>query len=390
MSGIQFNGPQIGKFAEVLRDAFAPASFDLLLWHRLNRHVYDIAPAGANFETTVSDVISAANMQGWLDQLLVKAREANPGNPKLLAFSQQFDLAVVPLEQKAPGDYQNVAPLISRQELERVIKPQNPFLDVSVWRQQLGEIESRICCIEIKTDQGELISGTGFLFGAADVVMTNYHVVEAVIKGQQNQKTADGISAKPEGVACRFDFKRTSDGTIFNEGVAFKLAADWLIDQSPSFPLDQIPPADCLDYALIRLAQPAGEDTVGASNNQAGSKRGYLPLPDPPFNPAAGSGLGIMQHPLGLPLKLVLDSAGVIGINENATRLKYETNTEKGSSGSPCFTFKWDLVALHHSGDPDFDLPHKPSYNEGIPMTAIVKLIKQKGVDAKLVKQDDD
>ena len=390
MSVIQFNGPQIGKFGEVLRDAFVPSGFDLLLWHRLNKRVYDIAPGGANFETTVAEVIGAANREGWLDQLLVKAREANPGNPKLLAFSQQFDLAVVPLEQKAAGDNHDFAPLMSKQELERVIKPQNPFLDVSAWRQQLGEIESRVCCIEIKTDQDEVINGTGFLFGAADVVMTNYHVVEAIIKGEQNQKTADGISAKPGNVACRFDFKRTKSGTVINEGIAFKLAADWLIDQSPSFPLDQLPPADCLDYALIRLAQPAGDDTVGDPNNQTGAKRGFIPLPDKPFNPAAGSGLGIMQHPLGLPLKLVLDSAGVLGINENATRLKYETNTEKGSSGSPCFTFKWDLVALHHSGDPDFDPPHKPSYNEGVPMTAIVKLIKQRGVEAKLVKQDDD
>ena len=96
-----------------------------------------------------------------------------------------------------------------------------------------------------------------------------------------------------------------------------------------------------------------------------------------------------MQHPRGEPLKLALDDDGVLSLNENETRLRYETNTDKGSSGSPCFTFKWDLVALHHSGDPDFDPAHKPTYNEGIPMTAITKLIKERGVDKKLVKQDD-
>jgi hypothetical protein len=389
-STIQLSGPQIGKFSEVLRDAFAPATFELMILHRLNRRVYNLAPAGASFETTVSAVIDRANMEGWLDQLILKAREANPGNPKLITFAQQFELAVVPIEQKEPGDFTAIVPLTTRQEVERVVKPQNPFLDVNVWRQQLGEIESRVCCIEFETDQGDVINGTGFLFGGPDVVMTNYHVMEAVIKGENKEKTAEGHSAKAKNVQCRFDLKRTSNGTVLNPGVTFKLADDWLIDQSPNYPLDQLPPNDHLDYALIRLASPAGDDTVGQKNNQAGEKRGYISLPSAHFNPAKGSGLSIMQHPQGLPLKLVLDSDGVMGLNENATRLRYKTNTEKGSSGSPCFTFKWELVALHHSGDPDFDPAHKPTYNEGIPMTAIWQLIKQRGIESKLVKQSDD
>jgi hypothetical protein len=386
-SVIQLNGPQQGKLSEALRDAFNPNTFTLMLLHRLNRHVYNIASVGASFETTVAEVIARANMEGWLDQLILKGREANPGNPRLFSFTQEFGLAVLPNEQKPDG--KDVPFFTTRQELERVIKPQNPMLDVNVWRQQLGEAESRVCRIEFETDQGKVVNGTGFLFGSPDVVMTNYHVMEAVIKGKNNAKTADGISAKAEKVECRFDFKRTLGGVVLNPGVTYKLADDWLIDESENFPLDQLPPPDRLDYALIRLATSAGDDTVGDQGNQFGEKRGFFPLPDNPFNPAAGSGLSIMQHPRGDPLKLALDDDGVLSLNENETRLRYETNTEKGSSGSPCFTFKWDLVALHHSGDPDFDPAHKPTYNEGIPMTAITKLIKERGVDKKLVKQED-
>ena len=35
--------------------------------------------------------------------------------------------------------------------------------------------------------------------------------------------------------------------------------------------------------------------------------------------------------------------------------LYYRTDTEPGSSGSPCFNDPWELVALHHSGVPDLD-----------------------------------
>jgi V8-like Glu-specific endopeptidase len=177
-------------------------------------------------------------------------------------------------------------------------------------------------------------------------------------------------------------------GTELNPGITYGLANDWLIDSSENYPLDQDPPADRLDYALLRLAEAAGNDTVGDKSNSAGNKRGFIAWPANPFNPVAGSGLSIMQHPRGDPLKLVLDDDGVMSLNGNQTRLRYETNTERGSSGSPCFTFKWELVALHHSGDPDFDPAHKPAYNEGIPMTAITKLLKKREIGAKIVAHE--
>lgn len=375
-SVIQLNGPQVGQLSDVLRAAFTPNDFDLMVWHRLNTHVYDIAPQNANYKAAVSAVIDYANMGGWLDQLILKAREANPGNPKLLEFTREFGLTSIDAKQPA-------------QDLQRAIKKENPLLDVNVWLKQAGEIEARTCRIEFETEQGRVINGTGFLFGGPDVVMTNYHVMEAVIKKAKGEKAANGSTALPEKVECRFDFKRTDNGAVLNQGVVYKLAdaPDWLIDYSEGFPLDQDPPDDRLDYALIRLAEAAGEDTVGDKGSEAGANRGYIPFPASPFDPQPGSGLCIMQHPKGAPLKLAIDSSGVLGVNASKNRLRYETNTETGSSGSACFTMKWELVALHHSGDPDFDLAHKPTYNEGITMTAITKLVKQRSIDKQIVKQ---
>jgi hypothetical protein len=372
MATTQLNGPQIGKLTEVLTAAFAPGTFGLLLLHRLDKQLYNLAPmGGVTFEEMVSAVIQRANMEGWWDALVLKAREVNPGNASLLAFSQQFGLS-------------SINQTVTRQELERMIKPENPLLDVNVWRTELGKLEAQICRIEYGTERGRSITGTGFLFGGSSVVMTNYHVMEPVIK-----MMADGDRAKPENVLCRFDYKRTGVGTVLNEGVTYGLASDWLIDASENYPLDQEAPADRLDYALIRLAAPAGKDTIGDKNSQAGEKRGFIPLPQTPFIPAAGSGLSILQHPRGEPMKLALDNDGVMSGNARGTRLRYNTNTESGSSGSPCFTFKWELAALHHSGDPDFDPAHKPTYNEGIPMTAIMNLFNQRGVLAKLIEPED-
>ena len=51
-------------------------------------------------------------------------------------------------------------------------------------------------------------------------------------------------------------------------------------------------------------------------------------------------------------LKLALESNAVV--NVTPTRVQYRTNTLGGSSGSPCFTQKWELAALHHRGDPKY------------------------------------
>jgi V8-like Glu-specific endopeptidase len=74
---------------------------------------------------------------------------------------------------------------------------------------------------------------------------------------------------------------------------------------------------------------------------------------------------------------LGMDMDSILGENDNGTRLRYRTNTEHGSSGSPCFDCDWNLVALHHYGDPAY---HKnPEFNQGIPIRAIRQLLESRG-----------
>ena len=81
-----------------------------------------------------------------------------------------------------------------------------------------------------------------------------------------------------------------------------------------------------------------------------GKARGWLELQneilkehDPAF---------VLQHPLGRTLELAVGS--IIGWEKERIEEIYEhcANTDNGSSGSPCFSWNWDLRALHHRVDP--------------------------------------
>jgi hypothetical protein len=243
---------------------------------------------------------------------------------------------------------------------------------VEIFRTRLGQIETQVCRIEIPTPRGTVF-GTGFLLGP-DVVMTNHHVMDVVISNK----------VKPDAAIFRFDYKRISDA-IVSQGAVFKLAADWLLDSSPPSDVDSqrepkpgVPKPDELDYALVRLEGSPGSTPAGHKPDPRDPPRGWINV-DKPAAAAPGSPLLIMQHPDAAPLKLAMDMSGVIGLNGNATRLKYTINTEGGSSGAPCFNADWHLVALHHSGDPNFDAGHTPEYNEGIPLQAILDLLAARG-----------
>jgi hypothetical protein len=144
-----------------------------------------------------------------------------------------------------------------------------------------------------------------------------------------------------------------------------------------------VPAPTELDYALVRAEGEPGNEPAGGAADPKAPPRGWIAMKEVD-QPAPESPLLILQHPDSAPLKLALDMNGVIGANANGTRMQYRVNTEGGSSGAPCFNTDWQLVALHHSGDPNFDADHKPAYNEGIPVRAILSLLAERGKRGEL------
>lgn len=191
------------------------------------------------------------------------------------------------------------------------------FLPVSFLSK--GTNRSRSVC-RIRTPRS---LGTGFLI-TSSLIMTNNHVIkntdvaqESVAEFQfEGEETPIVVAIKPER------FFRT-DARL-----------DYTIVAVESTGLDGIAP--------IRLTQ----------------------------NPALATRherVNIIQHPRGRKKEVALHDNKVTRVR--AEVIKYSTDTEPGSSGSPVFNNNWDLVALHHAGVNNDD---GTATNEGIRISAIV------------------
>jgi len=243
-----------------------------------------------------------------------------------------------------------------------------------------GKLQVCVCRIEIPAQGGGKIFGTGFLI-AADMVMTNWHVIQCVVATEDNDATYRGPRARATDVLCRFDYKVLSNGAI-NPGSTVSLAPNWRVALSPNNPNGIEPVAGQLDCAVIRLSKPQGNLVIGDNPQAQGDCRGWIKLPDVGIvtDFREHSPLFIIQHPEGDPIKLALCTDGIQSVNPNRTRVRYSTNTERGSSGSPCFDQNWNLVALHHAGDPNFAAGHVPEFNEGVPIDTIRQFLKDRGL----------
>jgi hypothetical protein len=354
----RLSGEQVGAFQDALLDAFSTRdALSQMLGIYVERQLDHIA-LGDNLRQVAYKVIAQAEDDSWTAALLAGARTAKPSNDALLTFGQQFGLAPATPASGA---------------LERTIRDANGTLDVVPWRTRMGAIEGQVCRVEVQSSVPPDF-GTGFLLGP-DVLLTNYHVLEAVISGQ----------VPPLKVSLRFDYKMLAKGPTVNGGTVYRLAEPkWLLDESPYSAHDLKDDEDGnptpleLDYALVRVKGAPGNDPVGGPGVRGphSEPRGWIDIPATTHDFMALPSVFIMQHPEGGPLKLAFDTQSVIGVNANNSRVRYKTTTEPGSSGSPCFDANWNLIAMHHSGDPRYEKLRRAEYNQGVPIAAIVALLE--------------
>lgn len=319
---------------------------------------------GKPLNPTITDLLNALNERGITESFLVVAYRERPFNDDLrTTILKYFPGAGRRAASEGPQFSMQIAGVAAAAGavsggpgLQRNVRPNLAKLDLRVWGDRLDEVGRQVCKVEI---DGNAL-GTGFLVGP-QVVLTNWHVLREAQK-----------AGNTGGLGFRFDYRVLTQGGR-DPGQLIGLDASGVVDFSPCSPAedkadsdhpDKPPPtADELDYALLRLAQPAGNE------------RGFIALPDRTPVLEAGAPLIIVQYPDGGPLKLAIDTDSVIGEVCDGLRLRYKTNTVAGSSGSPCFTMDWDIVALHHLGDP---ASKAPGYNQGIPIGLVrEKLVKR-------------
>lgn len=310
------SGEQQRQLYEALLSAFPDAgSLRRMVQFGLDQNL-DVIADTSKLSDAVFELIQWAESRGKITKLIIAARNSNPDNPALRKVAEELHLAP------------------DTSELESIVIPSVGFTDVEVWRVKMNRCELAVCRVEMPGGG----FGTGFLI-APDVVVTNYHVVKNTILGVSD----------PKDVVLRFDYKTDESGTAVQLGQEYKLATDWLITSSS--------PGD-LDYALLRVDGKPGEAPV--AGQRGAPNRGWLAPQHHNFT--IGEPLIIIQHPRAQPLKV--SAGGALDYQTSPPRILHSVSTLRGSSGSPCFTSDWTLVALHHAGT--------PSHNQAIPFSAIL------------------
>lgn len=358
------NGNQHIQLKELIKSAFNPAALQQLTRFTTNQTLNDLVPPGETHQHCVFLLLAELEDQGLLTRFLKGAMKARPDNEDIqMGVPEQWPEVLKTLPagtvNKAGASLPTAIGAQRGIALERVVRDENPFFNLALLRSRLGELEGRVCRVDINGAP----QGTGFLIGR-QLVLTNYHVVEKILNGQFH----------PGSLSCLFDHKILPGGQLspgdripLLPGGEILVSSPYTIGEGKGTPEVGLPLEDQLDFAVLQLNRPAADDEI---NGPGFVSRGFETLPVAATNVLPGVGLIIAQHPMGEPMKLAIDTQSVIGYNGNKTRLRYRTNTEGGSSGSPVYDMDWKLVALHHLGDP---ARGPANFNQGVAALHLIR-----------------
>lgn len=223
---------------------------------------------------------------------------------------------------------------------------QGPTIDLqgAFFLAEGAQIRRSIAYVEVNTPQASEV-GTGFMV-SSQLFLTCQHVIRDVNAARGTQITFDR-EMDERGRPC-------PSTTFLLDPDRFALFSD----------------QQELDYALIAVGQSnAGVGILGDF--------GCCALTDSPDKHVIGMNVNIIQHPRGWP-KMISVRNNLLTFRTEKTLL-YETDTDEGSSGSPVLNDEWDLIALHHWGQPFLEKvdeqgnPIPSTVNEGVRISAICR-----------------
>nr|WP_242025083.1 trypsin-like peptidase domain-containing protein [Leptolyngbya sp. FACHB-60] len=322
----QLTGEQFEQLEQALLWAF-PHKENLTRLVRIafNTRLQAVAE-GATHTDRVDQLIEWAEAEGRLSDLVAAAQKQNPGNPKLQAFIISLTADTPPppvsgvIAPKQGPSFDWRGPTDER-ELEGLLRPQRDVTSYDMaFIQQASQPAAAVCRIELPNQEA---IGTGFLI-AQNLVLTNYHVIAPY-------EDSDPY-ALLEKITLRFGYLTMESGQGA-AGQTFRLAPNPLLRFKT---VEQ-----GLDYALLQV-----EDGILSAHALQPIIRQPSRLPDRDMN------IHILQHPDGQTLRITFSNNGITGVYERDGLLQYVSDTSVGSSGSPCFNDKWELVAVHHAQVP--------------------------------------
>lgn len=297
----------------------------------------------SNYENQLFQFVRRYAARGKLGPLVGAMHREYPGSPGIADLDARLALVGANVES------QRIAQ--EKGGLERMVRGSGEA-DLYLWADKLLQRGRQICRIRYPTGDGPLY-GTGFLIGP-DLVLTNYHVMEPLF---QEKAAADMVR-------LRFDYAERAEAR--DDGVEYRLATDWRCQESRYSEADLavdagLPAPGELDFAIVRLSESAGATVI-----ETGAPRGWVDLEDLPDPPLESDIVIVLQHPEGQPIK---NAFGIVMKSPTELRLRYDADTDSGSSGALVLDSALRPLALHHAGDPEFKI--KARYNQGIPLGLI-------------------
>jgi Trypsin-like peptidase domain len=219
-------------------------------------------------------------------------------------------------------------------------------------RRFMASIESKLCVIACVSGVQRSL-GTGVLVGP-DLVLTAYHTLRAHIdNGQQRQVL---------GAALYAFFDHCDAGPIDDPedpaitALRVPFAAHWLVawcrDMPEEATIRDATPAEVealknnLDFALVRLDVPIGNQSRDRATG--GERRAWCELRAPQAY-RADDRIIIPQHPQGHAQQIDFGRYSEPGskLDKSETRIRYNTETDDGTSGAPCFNQFYQFAGLH-------------------------------------------
>jgi endonuclease G len=172
--------------------------------------------------------------------------------------------------------------------------------------------------VVVSADPGVEAQGfaTGFLISPS-VLLTNWHVFP------------DASAARTAGA----NFLHEQGDAGIARGITFELEPDVLFHSDEN-----------LDFAIVAVKPTASTGELLASLN-------FLAINASTAKILPGMPIKMIEYPDGGAKRYATTNNKLIEIRDDGF-LRYETDTDGGSSGSPCFSDAWEVCAVHHASIP--------------------------------------